>query len=88
VLTGQYFDTQGSSDTTLYAANPGCGCSPNSNGYVAEIAYIPFINSAAPVWPWANARLALQYTYYNKFDGDTVSAHDKNTLFAYLWFAM
>ena len=88
VLTGQYFDTQGSSDATLYAANPGCGCSPNSNGYVAEIAYIPFISSSAPVWPWANARLALQYTYYNKFDGDTVSAHDKNTLFAYLWFAM
>jgi hypothetical protein len=88
VLTGQYFDTQGSSDTGLYANNPGCACSPNSNGYIAEIAYIPFISSRAPGWPWANMRVGLQYTYYNKFDGDTVFAHDNNTLFGYIWFAM
>jgi hypothetical protein len=88
VLTGQYFNTEGSSDATLYGGNPGCACSPNSSGYVAEIAYIPFINSQAPVWPWANVRVGLQYTYYNKFDGDTVSAHDNNTLFGYIWFAM
>ena len=88
VLTGQYFNTQGSSDTGLYANNPGCACSPNSNGYIAEIAYIPFISSQAPGWPWANMRVGLQYTYYNKFDGDTVFAHDNNTLFGYIWFAM
>ena len=88
VLSGQYFDTRGSEDTVLYSANPGCACSPDSNGYVAEIAYIPFISSNSPLWPWANARVGLQYTYYNKFDGDTVSAHDNNTLFAYIWFAM
>jgi hypothetical protein len=88
VLTGQYFDIQGSSDSGLYSNNPGCACSPNSNGYVFEIAYIPFISSQAPVWPWANMRVGLQYTYYNKFDGDTVFAHDNNTLFGYLWFAM
>ena len=88
VLTGQYFDIQGSSDSALYSSNPGCGCSPNSSGFIAEIAYIPFISSQAPGWPWANARVSLQYTYYNKFDGDTVNAHDNNTLFAHLWFAM
>jgi hypothetical protein len=88
VLTAQYFNTQGSSDATLYAANPGCGCSPNSNGYIFEIAYIPFISSPAPVWPWANVRVGLQYTYYNRFDGDTVFAHDNNTLFGYVWFAL
>lgn len=88
VLTGQYFDTQGSSDTGLYQSNPGCACSPNSNGYIFDIAYIPFISSQSPVWPWANMRVGLQYTYYNKFDGDTVFAHDNNTLFGYIWFAM
>ena len=88
VLTGQYFSTTGSSDTTAYAANPGCGCSPNSSGYIFEVAYIPFISSQSPVWPWANMRVGLQYTYYNKFDGDTVFAHDNNTLFGYIWFAM
>ena len=88
VLTGQYFNTWGSSDATLYGGNPGCACSPNSDGYIFEIAYIPFISSFSPVWPWANVRVGLQYTYYNKFDGDTTFAHDNNTLFGYVWFAM
>jgi hypothetical protein len=80
VLTGQYFDTWGTTDPNFYAGD--------TSGYIAEIAYIPFISSQAPGWPWANARIGLQYTYYNKFDGDTVFAHDKNTLFGYVWFAM
>ena len=87
VLTGQYFDTWGSSDATLYGGLAS-GMSPNSSGYIAEIAYIPFINSNAPIWPWANARIGLQYTYYNKFDGTTMGAHDNNTLFLYAWLAM
>jgi hypothetical protein len=94
VLTGQYFDTQGSSDAMLYQLtsqfdpNGTVQNSPNSNGYIFEIAYIPFISSPSPVWPWANMRVGLQYTYYNKFDGDTVFAKNNNTLFGYLWFAM
>jgi hypothetical protein len=94
VLTGQYFNTQGSSDAKLYQLisqfdpNQTVQNSPDSNGYTFEIAYIPFISSQAPGWPWANVRIGLQYTYYNKFDGDTVFAHDNNTLFGYVWFAM
>jgi hypothetical protein len=80
VVTGQYFDIWGTSDPNFYAGD--------SNGYIFEVAYIPFISSQAPGWPWANVRVGLQYTYYNKFDGDTVFAHDKNTLFGYVWFAM
>jgi hypothetical protein len=95
VLTGQYFDTKGSTDPLLYGGlasqfdpNGTPPTDPNSNGYIFEIAYIPFISSPSPVWPWANMRVGLQYTYYNKFDGDTVFAKNNNTLFAYLWFAM
>jgi hypothetical protein len=93
VLTGQYFDTWGSSDPGAYSeliscTAPNTACSPNSNGYLVELAFIPFNSSMAPVWPWANARYGLQYTYYNKFDGDPVHAHDNNTLFLYAWFAM
>jgi hypothetical protein len=40
------------------------------------------------VWPWANVRIGLQYTYYNKFDGTTLNAHNNNTLFLHAWFAM
>jgi hypothetical protein len=87
VLTGHYFNTWGTSDPTLYAGLIS-GLSPDSNGFIAEIAYIPFINSSAPVWPWANARIGLQYTYYEKFNGDTVNAHDNNSLFLYAWIAM
>lgn len=93
VLTGQYFDTWGTSDALEYGSLISCQapdttCSPNSDGFVGEIAYIPYITSSAPIWPWANVRLGLQYTYYNKFDGTTVNAHDNNTLFLYAWFAM
>jgi hypothetical protein len=93
VLTGQYFNISGSSDAILYGqlaggqiANP--TFSPNSSGFIGELAYIPFGASQAPGWPWANARIGLQYTYYNKFDGTTIGAHDNNTLFLHAWFAM
>jgi hypothetical protein len=94
VLTGQYFNTWGSSDPLLYANLQGCtaggntACVPNSNGFIGEIAYIPFSSSFSPVWPWANMRLGVQYTYYNKFDGDTTFARNNNTLFIYAWFAL
>jgi hypothetical protein len=53
VLTGQYFDTWGSADPLLYAALNSCQapnttCNPNSNGFIAEVAHIPFSSSKAP----------------------------------------
>jgi hypothetical protein len=41
VLTGQYFDIEGTSDPILYGGLAS-GNSPNSNGWMAELAYIPF----------------------------------------------
>jgi hypothetical protein len=87
VFTAQYFNTWGSPDPIAYAGLAS-GFSPNSNGWIGEIAYIPFINSQAPGWPWFNARLGLQYIYYDKFDGTTVGARNNNTLFLYAWVAM
>jgi hypothetical protein len=87
VLTGQYFNTWGTSDPLLYAGLAS-GFSPNSEGWIAEIAYIPFGTSKAPGWPWFNARIGLDYTFYNKFDGTSVGASNNNTLFLHLWLAM
>lgn len=87
VFTGQYFNIWGTSDPIAYAGLAS-GLSPNSDGFIGEIAYIPFGTSQAPGWPWLNARIGLQYTYYNKFDGTTAGAHDQNTLFLHAWFAM
>jgi len=92
VFTRQYFDIRCTSDSGLYgglaAGALGLDPSPNSNGYVAEIAYIPFGMSQAPGWPWANARIGLQYTWYNKFDGTTIGAQNNNTVFLHAVFAM
>jgi hypothetical protein len=89
-LTGQYFNIWGTADAGLYGIDPNTGnaLTPNSNGWVAELDYIPFGLSKAPGWPWFNTKLGLQYIYYNKFDGTTIGAHDNNTLFLHAWFAM
>ena len=86
VLTGQYFTAWGTPDLNL---NPGSLVgSPNTKGWIAEIAYIPFSMSQAPLWPWFNVRIGLQYTFYTEFNGTTVGAAANNTLFLYVWAAM
>lgn len=87
-LTLGYFQTNGSSDATLYAEDPVFGSrtgSPNSSGLIGELDY----NA------WQNSRIGLQYTAYNKFNGAS-SAYDvlggrnassNNTLYLYMWFA-
>jgi len=85
-FTVGYFSIAGSSDATLYMNNAS-GFSPNSNGWMGEIFYIPFGLNQAPGWPWFNARIGVQYYYYNKFDGTTLGAKDNNTVFVYLWVA-
>ncbi len=84
VLSGQWFDTWGSTDATEYGTANG---SPDTNGVTLELAYIPYILSHPKIWPWANARVRVQYTIYNKFDGTTAGASDNNTLNIYLRFA-
>jgi hypothetical protein len=80
-----YFTTTGSADTVLYAPAQVTGSansSPNSNGYIAELNYLP----------WLNTKIQLQYVGYEKFNGlkanyDGVgrSASDNNTLYALVW---
>jgi hypothetical protein len=81
VLTGQYFTSWG---TQVLPA----GLAVDTNGWIAEIAYIPFITSFSPGWPWFNTRIGLQYTWYEKVNGISAGASSNNTLFAYIWLAM
>ncbi|MBV9564710.1 MAG: cytochrome C, partial [Bradyrhizobium sp.] len=93
ILTGGYFNTWGSSDTVLYGGNR--TFSPNSDGFIGEIAYQFFGKNNAPkLWPWFNARVGVQYIAYDKFngakynfDGMGTNARDNNTLLVYLWTA-
>lgn len=74
-----YFNTTGSSDTTLYANGV-----PNSSGIRTQFDYLPY----------ANVKFSAQYFAYNKFNGATNNidgagrnASDNNMFYLQLWFA-
>jgi hypothetical protein len=60
-----HFSTTGSVDAGLYPAGPAPGVitsangSPDTRGWVAELNYLP----------WLNTKLSLQYTKYTQFNG-------------------
>lgn len=88
-LTGGWFSLNGSSDAALYGTANG---SPDTSGWIAEIAYLPFMHGGPKFWPWLNARIGLQYTRYGKFDGSRLNfdeigrnAGDNNTILLYAW---
>lgn len=79
-----YFSTTGSADSGLYGTLNGNALTPNSNGFIYELDYLPI----------QNIRLMFQYTAYNKFngassnyDGNGRNAHDNNTAFFNIWVA-
>lgn len=89
--TVAYFSTTGSTDALLYApdASPvgvitSANGSPDTTGWMAEINYVP----------WLNTKLSLQYTGYSKFNGGNTNydgfgrnASDNDALYASVWFA-
>jgi len=80
----QYFNSHGTADANWWGTASG---SPNSEGYVAELAYVPFGKPDSAL-PWVNGRVALQYVAYTKFDGATSHASDNNTIFLNLWLSL
>jgi hypothetical protein len=79
----------GTADPALYGTFTG---SPNSGGWITEIAYLPFSYGGPSLWPWMNMRIGLQYTLWDKFDGASTNfngagrnAHNNNTIFVYAW---
>ncbi|HEY4043906.1 MAG TPA: hypothetical protein VGM32_18950 [Rhodopila sp.] len=88
-LTSGRVSVGGTTDAALYGTATG---SPNSAGWIFEVAYLPFSNGGPSFWPWLNFRIGLQYTHWTKFDGATTNynglgrnANDNNTLFLYVW---
>jgi hypothetical protein len=82
-----YFSTTGSSDATRYqsgtALTGSANGSPNSDGWIAELTYLP----------WQNVKVTLQYIAYLKFNGASSNydglgrnASDNNTLYVLGWF--
>ena len=95
VASAGLFNTSGSTDMGLYAPGPVSGSlsgSPDSHGYILQVEYVPFGKLDSFARPWANVRLGLQYTGYQRFNGGGAnydgfgrSASDNNTLFAFIW---
>ena len=80
------FSTKGTTDALLYPqGTPVTGFangSPNSNGWVAEVSYMP----------WQNVKFLLQHVNYSKFNGDSTNydgtgrnAKDNNTTYLLGW---
>jgi hypothetical protein len=81
-----FFNTSGSTDMLLYPPTAVAGSatnSPASRGFVAELNYLPFLNT----------KLQLQYTRYDKFNGEGSNydgagrnASQNDTLYVLAWF--
>ena len=92
-VTGGYFHLDGTSDPLLFGG-VSANSSPRTNGWIAELNFIPFNYGGPSFWPWLNVKLGLQYVRYNKFNGGSVdfdgagrNAADNNTLLVYAWTA-
>lgn len=90
--TIQAFQTTGSADPVLYAANR--ALKPDSSGLMFQIDATPWGAGASPLGPRFNMRVGVQYTLYAKFDGAGSNydgagsnAADNNTLRVFTWFA-
>ncbi len=88
-LTTGRVSVGGTADATLYGTATG---SPNSAGWIFELAYLPFSHGGPSFSPWLNFRIGLQYTHWTKFDGATTNidgmgrnANANNTFFVYAW---
>jgi len=83
--SGAVFATTGNADPLLYAAAPLTGSangSPNSTGYLVQLAY----------WPVQNIDINVNYTGYTKFNGSSKNydganrdASDNNSVYLALW---
>jgi hypothetical protein len=87
------FATRGTPDATLYSFS--ATGSPDTSGTVLQVDWTPWGKEKSWGRPFANARVGLQYTMYDEFDGASNNydgsgrnASDNNTLFLFLWMAM
>jgi hypothetical protein len=73
----QYFKTTGTTDIKYWGTTNG---SPNSDGLIVEVAYVPWGKPDSP-FPNVNLRLTAQYVNYFSFNGTSTNARNNNTFF-------
>jgi hypothetical protein len=88
------FSKRGTTDAGQYAGFS-ANNSPDTSGTILQVDYTPFGKPDSWGRPFANVRVGLQYTIYDKFDGASSNydgagrnASDNNTLYLFVWMAM
>ena len=74
--TIHYFANNGTKDSKRWGGNGNV----DSRGWVAQVDYVPWGKPDSPI-DWFNLRLSASYTAYEEFNGNTVTASDRNTFF-------
>ncbi len=92
-LTAAWFQRSGTHDDLWYPDS--ASASPGASGEILQADWTPWGKATSWHQPWANLRLGLQYTHYNRFngassnyDGDGRNASDNDTLFLFAWIAI
>jgi hypothetical protein len=85
------FSRRGTSDPVLYAPTG----SPDTTGTIFQVDYTPFGKADSWGRPFANVRVGLQYTLYDKYNGASTNydgtgrnAGDNNTTYLFVWMAI
>ena len=84
-LTGSYYFDKTYGATVHYFNTSSDESDLESSGVTMQADWTPFGKEASWHAPWANVRVGLQYTMYNKLNGDSDNASDSNTLVGFVW---
>jgi hypothetical protein len=92
-LSAGWFSRSGTHDALWYPDS--ASASPGASGEVLQADWTPFGTANSWHQPWANLRLGVQYTHYDRFngssknyDGEGRNASDNDTLFLFAWLAI
>ena len=92
-LNAAWFSRSGTHDALWYPDS--ATASPGARGETLQADWTPWGKANSWRQPWANVRLGIQYTHYDRFngassnyDGSGRNASDNDTLFLFAWLAI
>lgn len=84
-LSGSWHYDQTYGLTAALFNTSGTGTDNDSRGYILQADWTPWGKEGSWGAPWANVRLGLQYTGFDKYAGTSDGASDHNTLYGFVW---
>ncbi|MCB5945492.1 hypothetical protein [Acidocella sp. KAb 2-4] len=91
--TEAFNNISGNGDAGLYnAGSANANGKPTTDSFTTELDYYPFNRGGPAIFPWANAKVFVEYTFYPQFnglsrnyDGNGRSASANDVLFTGIW---